>query len=64
MMTVLVSDGQPYRFFLELAEPFAPGATPPGPTPEVMQRLFEVAARYHYWIGSPADNAAIGINLG
>lgn len=64
VMTVLVSDGQLYRFFLELAEPLAPGATPAVPTPEVMQRLFEVAARYHYWIGSPADNAAIGINLG
>jgi hypothetical protein len=29
-----------------------------------MQKLFEVAARYEYWIGSPSENAAIGINLG
>jgi hypothetical protein len=41
-----------------------PDAPPPVPKPEVMQRLFEVAARYQYWLGSPADNAAIGINLG
>lgn len=64
VMTVLVSEGQLYRFFQELAEPLDPGAQPPVPTPGVMQRLFEVAARYRYWIGSPAENAAIGINLG
>jgi hypothetical protein len=62
--TVLMSEGQLYNFFLELAEPLDPDAPPPVPKPEVIQRLFEVAARYQYWIGSPADNAAIGINLG
>ena len=64
VMTVLVSDGQLYRFFRELAEPLKSGALPPVPTPEVMQRLFKVAARYQYWIGSPSDNAGIGISLG
>jgi len=64
VMTVLVSEGQLYRFFRELAEPLDPDAPPPVPKPEVMQRLFEVAARYQYWIGSPSENAAIGINLG
>jgi hypothetical protein len=29
-----------------------------------MQKLFEVAARYNYWIGSPAENASIGIQVG
>lgn len=61
--TVLASQEQLYRFFRELAEPLEPGASPPTPTPEVMQRLFEVAARYQYWIGSPSENAAIGIRL-
>ena len=61
--TVLVSQEQLYRFFRELAEPLEPGASPPVPTPEVMLRLFEVAARYQYWIGSPSENAAIGITL-
>jgi quercetin dioxygenase-like cupin family protein len=64
VMTVLVSQGQLYRFFRELAEPLDAGAAPPVPSPEVMQKLFEVAARYHYWIGSPEENAAIGIRLG
>jgi quercetin dioxygenase-like cupin family protein len=64
VMTVLVSEGQIYRFFRELAEPLDPGVLPPIPKPETLQRLFEVAARYRYWIGSASENAAIGINLG
>ncbi len=61
--TVLVSEKQLYQFFRELAEPLEPNAPPPVPSPEVMQQLFEVAARYQYWIGSPSENAAIGIDL-
>lgn len=63
VMTGLVSEGQLYRFFRELAEPRDPNASASAPTPEVMQRLFAVAARYQYWIGSPSQNTAIGINL-
>jgi hypothetical protein len=29
-----------------------------------MQMLFAAAAKYHYWMGSPEDNAAIGLVLG
>jgi len=64
VMTVLVSQGQLYRFFRELALPLSPGGTPPAPTPEVMQQLAELAERYCYWIGTPSENAAIGILLG
>ena len=64
VITILISDGQLYRFFSELAEPFDPGTGAPPPSPAVMQKLFEVAARYNYWIGTPADNAAIGIHIG
>lgn len=64
VMTVLVSEGQLYRFFRELAEPLDPDGLPPVPKPEVMRRVFEVGARYQYWIGSTSENAAIGINLG
>ena len=55
---------QLYCFFRELAEPLDPNAPPSMPTPEAMQKLFAVAARYEYWLGSPSENAAIGINLG
>jgi hypothetical protein len=61
--TVLVSEKRLYQFFRELAEPLEPNVPPPVPSPEVMQQLFEVAARYRYWIGSPKENAAIGIDL-
>jgi quercetin dioxygenase-like cupin family protein len=61
---VSVSERQLYCFFRELAEPLDPNAPPSAPTPEAMRKLFEVAARYEYWIGSPSENAAIGINLG
>ena len=61
---ILVSDEQLYHFFGELADPLGPGEAPPVPTPEVMQKLLEVAARYGYWIGSPQDNASIGILVG
>ena len=61
---ILVGDGQLERFFHELAVPLGSGDTPPAPTPDVMQKLYEVAARYEYWIGSPQDNASIGIVLG
>jgi len=62
--TMLVSEERLYRFFRELAKPLEDGAPPPVPTAEVMQQLFEVAARYGYWIGSPSENKAIGIDLG
>ena len=61
---VSVSQRQLYCFFRELAEPLDPNAVPAAPKPEVMQRLFKLAARYQYWIASPSENAAIGINLG
>jgi hypothetical protein len=44
VMAVLVSEQQLYHFFRELAEPLDPNAVPAAPKPEVMQRLFEVAA--------------------
>ena len=62
--TVLVSQEQLYRFLSELAEPLEAGDSPPVPTPEVMQHLFEVAERYQYWIGSPSENAGIGLTVG
>jgi quercetin dioxygenase-like cupin family protein len=63
--TVLVSGRQLYQFFRELAEPLDHPVVPPqAPKPELLQRLFEVAARYQYWMGSPSENAAIGIHLG
>ena len=61
--TVLVTQERLYGFFREVARPVdgQPG-TPP--SPEELQNLFSVAAKYGYWMGSPEENGAIGINLG
>jgi quercetin dioxygenase-like cupin family protein len=52
-----------YEFFREIAKPAQHGPSTP-PSPEDKQRLFAVAAKYSYWMGSPEENAAVGIKLG
>ena len=61
--TVLVTQDRLYAFFREIAKPVdgQPG-TPP--SPEELQQLSIVAAKYGYWMGSPEENESIGINLG
>jgi hypothetical protein len=51
------------RFFHDIGRPL--GTFPPGPpTPAELQRFVELSHAYGYWLGSPADNAAVGISLG
>lgn len=52
-----------YEFFREIAKPAEQGLMTPL-SPEDMQRLLAVAAKYSYWMGSPEENAAVGIKLG
>jgi quercetin dioxygenase-like cupin family protein len=59
---ILVTQNELYVFFRELAKPFK-NQPPAPPAPEEMQKLFETAAKHHYWMGSPEENAAIGISL-
>jgi quercetin dioxygenase-like cupin family protein len=61
--TVLIAQDGLYGFFREIAKPLKGRRTAP-PSPEEMQNLFVAAAKYSYWMGSPEENAAIGINLG
>jgi quercetin dioxygenase-like cupin family protein len=51
------------RFFQEIGRPVKPGVPSSPPTPADTERFLQVAARYQYWNGSPAENAAIGIHL-
>ncbi|MBV8830150.1 MAG: hypothetical protein JO108_13065 [Acidobacteriaceae bacterium] len=51
-----------YEFFRELARPFEPDRPVGPPTPEDMQRLLTLSAKHNYWIASPEENAAIGLN--
>ena len=61
---ILVSEDKLYRFFRELGIPIERGSDVPAPSEDVMMELFQTAARYGYWIGSPEDNEAIGLHLG
>jgi quercetin dioxygenase-like cupin family protein len=61
--TLLVTQDLLYGFFREIAKPID-GHPGTHPSPEELQQLFIVAARYGYWMGSPEENGAIGINLG
>src|ERR1700726_5024917 len=63
MTSIIVTKQELYSFFRELAQPFDPNRPPEPPTPEGMQQLFQLAAKYEYWLGSPDENAAIGISL-
>ena len=63
----VVTKSKLYAFFRELAKPFDPnlhpGLHPAPPTAEEIQALFAVAAKYGYWLASPEENAAIGLNM-
>jgi quercetin dioxygenase-like cupin family protein len=51
------------RFFQEIGRPVTPGAPLLVPTGEELERFARVAADYGYWLGSPSENAIIGISL-
>jgi quercetin dioxygenase-like cupin family protein len=50
-------------FFLEVGRPVDPKQESVPPSPEDFKRLAETAARYNHWVGSPEENASIGIIL-
>ena len=60
---VMVTTSRMYEFLRELTKPFDPHQPPSPPTREEIQQIFEGAARYGYWMGSPEENAAIGLSL-
>jgi quercetin dioxygenase-like cupin family protein len=49
------------RFFQEIGRPVAPGTFAPPPTSEELERFMQLAAKYGHWMGSPAENAAVGL---
>jgi quercetin dioxygenase-like cupin family protein len=58
---IVVTTSRMYAFFRELAKPFDPDQPASPPTRQEIQEIFEVAARYGYWMGSPEENTAIGL---
>jgi quercetin dioxygenase-like cupin family protein len=60
---VVVTTSKLYSFFQEVSKPVDRDPKAIRPTPEELQKLFETAARYGYWMGSREENAAIGLIL-
>ena len=60
-VSIAITDAQLYHFFRELS--VVAGQPIPGPV-EQIQKLVGTAARYEYWLGSPEENAEIGVVLG
>jgi quercetin dioxygenase-like cupin family protein len=60
---VLVTTSKLFSFFHEVSKPADRDRAEKPPTPEEIEKLFETAARYGYWMGSPEENAAIGLVL-
>jgi quercetin dioxygenase-like cupin family protein len=50
-------------FFQEVGRRTSPGVPLPPPTQQDFAHFLNTAASYHYWNGSPAENAAVGIRL-
>lgn len=59
---LLVTTPNIYGFFRALANPVNPDSKPAPPTPADMERLMALAAKHSYWLASPEENAAIGLN--
>ncbi len=57
-VAVVITTARLGRFFTEIG---APAGTPP--SPERLERFAQVAQRYEHWLATPAENAAIGIEL-
>jgi Cupin domain len=62
-VAIIVTTPRLGRFFLEVGNPVAAGAFPKPPSPADVQHFAEAAARYRHWLGTPEENAAVGIRL-
>jgi quercetin dioxygenase-like cupin family protein len=63
LVELVISTPNLGRFFLEVGEPVTGGAVAAPPRPEEVRRFVQVAEKYHHWMASPEENAAVGIRL-
>jgi quercetin dioxygenase-like cupin family protein len=61
MNCILITQGKLYRFFRDVTVPSDSTSLPPNP--KQVERVFGISAEYGYWMGSPQDNAGIGLEL-
>jgi quercetin dioxygenase-like cupin family protein len=58
---LVITSAQLGQFFQEAGRPLARGSQPP--TPEDSAQLAALATVYGHWLGTPEENAAVGIRL-
>jgi quercetin dioxygenase-like cupin family protein len=61
---IIVTTSKMYEFLNEITQPFDLDQSATPSTAGDIQEIFRAAARYEYWMGSPEENAAIGLNIG
>ena len=59
----VVTTSKMYEFFHEVSKPFDADQSATPSTPEEIQEFLRTVARYGYWMGSPEENAAIGLHI-
>jgi quercetin dioxygenase-like cupin family protein len=58
---LIVTTARLGQFFQEAGRPITGSAQPPAP--DEVARFVAIAAKYGYWLGSPEENAAVGLEL-
>ena len=61
VIELIVTSGRLGKFFQEVGKPNT--GTPHPPTADDLARLTSVSAKYGYWLATPEENAAHGIEL-
>jgi len=61
---VIVTTAKLFEFFCEITKPFDPDKPAALPSLQATHELSKTAARYGFWIASPEENTAIGLNFG
>lgn len=51
------------RFFQEIGRSINPDKSVTPPSPDELQHFIKISERYSYWLASPEENAAAGIQL-
>lgn len=59
---LLVTTPNIYGFFRAIANPVKPDSKPGPLTPADMEQLMALSAKHNYWLASPEENAAIGLD--
>jgi quercetin dioxygenase-like cupin family protein len=59
---LLVTTPNIYGFFRAIANPVNSGSKPGPLTPTDMERLMALSVKHNYWLASPEENAAIGLD--